>query len=178
MDRTPFSRGSNRLIRCVRFPIYVYAGWLGMMWAHELGHVLHAWGSGGRVSAVRVPLVGFSITELSANPHPHLVAWGGVVWGAILPTGLLLIVRSAFVQFFAGLCLVANGVYLAAGWAVRAGDGADLRKYGTPVWVMVVVGAAMTGAGLYLWHRMGISTPDRPSPSPSPLSPGERASGG
>src|SRR5688572_5988492 len=66
----------------------IYPAWLAMMAVHEAGHVLHAWLSGGTVSAVRVPLLGFSITEFSINPHPHFVAWGGAVCGCLLPVGV------------------------------------------------------------------------------------------
>jgi hypothetical protein len=158
---TPFSRGRNRRLSLLLVLPFLYACWLGMMCVHEAGHVLHAWASGGTVAAVRVPLLGFSITEFSANPHPHFVAWGGAIGGSVLP----LIVWLAFaarrwrgrgpVQFFAGFCLVANGLYLAVGWTARAGDAGDLRRYGTPVWVMVVAGGVAAGAGLYLWHRLG-----------------------
>jgi len=172
-----FSRGlKNRAAHLVLAPLFLYACWLGMMVVHEAGHVLHAWVSGGTVSAVRVPLVGFSITEFSTNPRPHFVAWGGAVWGAILP--LLAWAPFAWrrwvgwrlVQFFAGFCLIANGVYLGVGWTMRAGDAADLRDYGTPAGVMVTFGAVASGAGLYLWHLLGKS----PSPQPSPRRTGER----
>ena len=141
-----------------------YPCWLGMMAVHEIGHVMHAWASHGTVSAVRVPLAGFSITEFSTNPHPHFVAWGGPVWGSVLPLaarGALSFRRGrhgrAFraAQSFAGFCLIANGAYLAVGWVTGAGDAGDLVAYGTPVWVLVAVGAVTAGAGLYLWHRLG-----------------------
>ena len=153
-----------------------YPMWLAMMAVHELGHVLHAWLSGGAVSAVRVPLVGFSITEFSTNPRPHFVAWGGAVCGSVLPVAAWAIFRvrrwrgSKLLQVFAGFCLVANGAYLAIGWVERAGDAADLVRYGSPVWVLVTCGVGAAGAGLYLWHRLG----NGPSPPPSPLGTGER----
>jgi hypothetical protein len=153
-----------------------YPSWLGMMAVHELGHVLHARLSGGTVSAVRVPLAGFSITEIATNPHPHFVAWGGAVWGAALPVAVWAIFRvrrwpgRELLQFFAGFCLVANGVYIGIGWVEPAGDAADLIRYGTPVWVLVTCGVGAACAGLYLWHRLG----NRPSPPPSPPGTGER----
>ena len=168
---SPFSRGWHNRVRLLLLAPFLYACWLGMMAVHEAGHVLHAWMSGGTVSAVRVPLVGFSLTEFSTNPRPHFVAWGGAVWGCVLP----LLLWSTFhiqrlpgrkpVQFFAGFCLIANGAYLGAGWKANAGDAADLVDYGTPAWVLVVFGVGAAGAGLYLWHLLGKS----PSPRPSPL---------
>jgi hypothetical protein len=132
-----------------------------MMVVHELGHVLHAWVSGGKVAAVHVPLVGFSLTLFATNPHPHFVAWGGAVWGSLLPVALWGVFQwmgwrgREWVEGFAGFCLVANGAYLGAGWTMRAGDAGDLVRYGTPVWVLVGCGVVAVGAGLYLWHAMG-----------------------
>jgi hypothetical protein len=67
--------------------------WLLMQAVHECGHVLHAWASGG--TAVRVVLhpLEISRTDVSPNPHPQFVAWGGAVWGCLIPLGLLAAVR-------------------------------------------------------------------------------------
>src|SRR5574340_1123428 len=92
--------------------------WLGMMALHELGHVLHAWLSGGRVACVVLHALAFSRTDVAPNPHPLLVAVGGAVWGCLVPLGLLAVVhftarRQAYLaRWFAGFCLIANGVYL------------------------------------------------------------------
>jgi hypothetical protein len=147
--------------RVLIFAAALYPCWLGMMAVHEAGHVLHAWASGGVVAAVRVPPAGFSITELSSNPRPRFVAWGGPVWGSILPLAAWAVWRAARwrgvrgAQFFAGFCLVANGAYLGVGAFTRAGDAGDLLKRGTPASVLVVVGGVAVSAGLYLWHRLG-----------------------
>jgi len=167
---------TRRAVQLLLLCLFLYTCWLGMMVVHELGHVFHARLSGGTVSAVRVPLVGFSITELSSNPRPHFVAWGGAMWGCLVPLVAWAVFAATgtrgrrVAQFFAGFCLVANGLYLGVGWTQRAGDAADLRRYGTPVWVLVAFGVFATGAGLYLWHRLGAS----PSPQPSPPPVGER----
>ena len=142
----------------------LYPCWLGMMAVHEAGHVLHAWASGGVVSVVRVPLVGFSVTEFSVNPRPRFVAWGGAVWGSLIPLLAWAVCRAVrlrgapAVQFFAGFCLVANGAYLGVGAFTGAGDAGDLVAYGTPAWALVLFGAIAAGAGLYLWHRLGVDS--------------------
>ncbi len=142
-------------------PLALYLAWLAMMATHEVGHVLHAWASGGDVRAVRIPLLGYSVTEFDANPRPHFVAWGGAVWGSALPLAAWWTIRrlrrrgGGVAQFFAGFCLVANGVYLGAGWVYGVGDAGDLLAYGTPAWVMILFGALTAPAGLYLWHRLG-----------------------
>jgi hypothetical protein len=154
----------------------LYPSWLAMSVLHEAGHALHAWVSGATVAAVRVPLAGFSITLFSTNPHPHFVAWGGAVWGCVLPMTMWAVFQRLrwpgrrAAQFFAGFCLITNGVYLGTGWVMRAGDAADLVRYGTPVWVLIAFGGMTVGAGLYAWHLLG----KRPSPQPSPPKSGER----
>ena len=139
----------------------LYLCWLGMMAVHEAGHVLHARASGGVVDRVSVPLAGFSQTFYSVNPRPHFVAWGGAVWGCVAPLMMLGLasrgprqLRGA-IQFFAGFCLLVNGVYLGVGWTTRAGDAGDLLEHGTPVWVLMTFGAVASAGGLYLWHLLG-----------------------
>ena len=159
---TPFRRGLRSGAVLLWGVPLLYASWLGMMAVHELGHVLHAWVSGATVLAVRIPLLGFSITELGMNPRPHFVAWGGVVWGCALPLAVwaLFVTRRwrgwRLLQFFTGFCLVANGAYLGAGWVDDAGDAGDLLAYGAPVWVRLAVGVVAAAAGLYLWHGLEV----------------------
>ncbi|GMU80815.1 MAG: hypothetical protein AMXMBFR47_06860 [Planctomycetota bacterium] len=145
----------------------LYPAWLAMMALHEGGHVLHAVISGGRVARVTIPLLGFSYTELSSNPWPGFVAWGGPVWGSLVPLGAWLVARrfwrrwaSAF-QSFAGFCLIANGVYIAAATPEAIGDAETLLRTGTPAGVLYAFGAAVAIAGLYLWHDLGRARPER-----------------
>lgn len=147
-------------VRLLLFVLMVYACWLGMMAVHEFGHVLHAWLSGGRVSAVTLPLVGFSRTDLSHNPHPLFVAAAGAVWGSVLPIAIAVIVRRLrlrywhILQFFAGFCLIANGAYLAAGSFDAVGDAGDLQRLGVWRWLLIAFGAVTIPLGLFLWHGL------------------------
>src|SRR5262249_32932220 len=99
-----------------------------MMAVHEFGHVLNAMLSGGRVERVLLHLLAIARTDVSANPHPQFVAWGGAIWGTAIPLVLLAIVRIAARQyaylaaFFAGFCCLANGLYLGAGSFGGVGD--------------------------------------------------------
>jgi len=132
-----------------------------MMGVHEFGHVLHACCSGGSVSRVSIPAFGFSLTEIGHNPSPHFVAWGGPVWGSLLPLGMWGLARACkqrywfVVRFFAGFCLVANGAYLGVGSIIRAGDAGDLMSYGSPQWLLVAFGVVTVPVGLYLWNGLG-----------------------
>src|SRR6185312_14745270 len=141
--------------------------WLGMMAIHEFGHVLHAWLSGGAVAGVDLPLVGFSQTHVSPNPHPQFAAWGGAVRGALIPLALWLVVRRwarphAFLAaFFAGFCCLANGAYLVAGSFVGAMSDADdaheLLRHGVEHWQLIAFGVIAGAIGIRLWHGLGPS---------------------
>lgn len=141
--------------------VTVAASWLGMMFVHEFGHVLHAWLSGGQIERVVLHPLRFSRTDVSPNPRPLFVAWGGPIWGVVLP----LLMWSAAVaarrqwtyllRFFAGMCLIVNGAYIGAGWSVDAGDAGTMRALGTSVWAMVVFGMMCLAAGLWTWHGVG-----------------------
>lgn len=147
------------------------ASWLGMMVVHELGHVIHAWVSGGRISAVVLSPIAFSRTDLSSNPSPMFVAWGGAVWGCLIPLALWGACRRwrlAFLpRFFLGLCLLANGAYLAAGAAVPVGDAEEMLRLGCSKGTLVAVGAPLVIAGLACWNGLGrafgFGTLDAPS---------------
>ncbi len=142
----------------------LYGSWMGMLAVHELGHVLHAWASGGTVARVVLPPLGFSRTDVNTT-SPGFVAWGGPVWGTLLPLGALGVAqrsrlrsRPAFRRlalFFAGFCLIANGAYLAFGSFFDAGDTLDLLRDGTPRWTLIAFGCLTIPAGLYCWHRLG-----------------------
>lgn len=128
-----------------------------MMLTHECGHCIHAVLSNGQVTNVSVPLVGFSETTIDPNPSPRFVAYGGAVWGVVIPSLLLLIWKligrpPKLVWYFAGFCLIANGLYLAAGAMLRVGDARDLLRLGAPKLLLVVSGCVLTIAGLWLWH--------------------------
>jgi hypothetical protein len=59
-------------------------------------------------------------------------------------------------RFFAGFCLVANGVYIGVGHFLA--DGADpyvMLENGSPRWLLVLFGAVAFPLGLFLWHRQG-----------------------
>jgi hypothetical protein len=151
----------RRLLRAGLIVFIGYASWLLMMAVHESGHVLNAWLSGGHVARVHFGFFEFSETELSQNPHPQFVAWGGPVWGCLIPIAVFALARGRranarrYLCFFAGLCLIANGAYIGLGWLNAAGDAGTLLREGVPRWLMVLVGLPTLAAGLYLWHRLG-----------------------
>lgn len=137
------------------------AAWLGMQQVHELGHVLGAWLTGGQVEKVAFPLIGFSRTDLAINPRPLIVAWAGPTIGVMLPLTAWAIARQVrysgefLFRFFAGFCLLANGLYLGVGSFDRVGDCGDLLRHGAAIWQLWLFGLATAPLGLRLWHGLG-----------------------
>lgn len=163
MRRRPFTILSalSPLGRALGILLLIYVSWLAMLAVHELGHVIHAYFSGGRVSLVYFHPLEFSRTDLSINRHPQFVAWGGPIWGSLLPLLAYGLTRRArpgvrkLACFFAGFCLIVNGVYIGIGWIDKAGDAGTLLRTGASLWVMTIAGLLAFGSGLYLWHRLG-----------------------
>jgi Peptidase M50B-like len=135
--------------------------WLMMMVVHEAGHVLAAWSTGATVERVVLHPLAISRTDLGENPNPLLVSWAGAVVGCLLPVLVWLCVWSLglalapFARFFAGFCLVANGIYLGMGAWTGDGDAGDLTRFGAPVWSLVIFGFAGVSGGLWCWHGLG-----------------------
>jgi hypothetical protein len=134
----------------------VCACWWWMMIVHELGHVVHGAVSGGRIERVVVPLLGFSRTDLSRNPHPVFVAWGGFVWGVGLPVLVWACCAAARarvrlgLECFAAFCLIANGAYMATALGSPVGDVEDIVRAGGASWPLAVGGLSAIVAGLAL----------------------------
>ena len=135
---------------------------LAVQGVHELGHVLLAWVTKGEVTKVALHPLIVSRTDLAENPNPLAVVWGGPVIGSLLPLaafGAASLRRFPGIylfRFFAGFCLVANGVYIGTGWLIANGaDPGVMIENGSPTWLLVVFGLLTFPAGLYLWHRQG-----------------------
>ena len=145
-------------LRLVLILSTLLGSWLAMQAVHELGHVLGAWLTGGRVVRVVLHPLTISRTDLAENPRPLAVAWSGPLFGAVTPVLLWhLAVGSrlpgAFVlRFFAGFCLIANGAYLGAGAMAGIGDAGDLLRHGSPPWCLWLFGLLTLPVGLWLWH--------------------------
>lgn len=137
------------------------ASWLGMQAVHELGHVIGAWVSGGRVAKVVLYPLTISRTDLAENPHPLFVVWAGPIVGVLLPLGFWGAAAAAqsrlafLLRFFAGLCLLANGLYIGTGSFQRIGDCGEMLRHGSHAWQLWLFGAVTAPVGLWLWHGQG-----------------------
>lgn len=151
----------NRVHQAVLIFSTALGSWLGMQDVHELGHVTAAWLTGGRVSHVVVDPLAISRTDLSENPKPQIVVWGGPIFEALVPLLLWLAARAArlhgafVLRFFAGFCLIANGAYIGAGSSSRIGDAGEMLKHGAARWQLWLFGAMTVPTGLWLWNGLG-----------------------
>ena len=156
----------SRLFQGLYLAATLFVCWFGFMAVHELGHVLAAVVSGGRISQLVLHPFSISRTDLSVNPAPLTVTWMGPLLGCMIPTTTWWLAASQFgrqtpsglcqhLQFFAGFCLVANGVYIGAGSFTGVGDCGDMLKNGTPIWLMWLFGVLAISAGMFTWHRLG-----------------------
>lgn len=135
--------------------------WFGMMAVHELGHVIGALATGGRVERVVLHPLSISRTDVVPNPHPSVVVWMGPVLGCLLPImGWLSVpcrwrrIRTVL-MFFAGFCLLANGAYIGIGAADQVGDCRVMLQHGSPLWHLLTFGLVAIAIGFAVWHRLG-----------------------
>ncbi len=135
--------------------------WLGMQAVHELGHVIGAYGTGGRVQQVVLHPLTFSRTDVAPNPMPLAVVWAGPLLGILIPCCAAVIAHrcqwpAGFLwRFFAGFCLLANGGYIGLGSFQAIADCGEMLKNGSPMWTLWLFGAATVPAGLWCWHGLG-----------------------
>ncbi|MCY2968826.1 MAG: hypothetical protein NT069_35230 [Planctomycetota bacterium] len=69
-------------------------------------------------------------------------------------------------RFFAGFCLVTNGLYLAVGVWWGVGDAGDLVRQGSPSWTLLAFGVATVPLGFALWNGQSGSFGLGPHPQP------------
>jgi hypothetical protein len=151
----------RRLEQIVLIGAFLGFSWLAMQAVHELGHVLGALLTGGRVIKVVLHPCAISRTELLSNPHPLIVVWAGPIVGAILPLVAFLLARALrspgvyLFRFFAGFCLIANGVYIGYGSFQGLADAGEMLIFGSSRWQLILFGLLAASLGLYLWHGLG-----------------------
>jgi hypothetical protein len=151
----------QRLLRVLLIAVVLTLCWQLMLAAHEAGHVLGAWLTGGRVTQVVLRPLLISRTDVDPDPHPGVVAWSGPLGGVLVPAVIAVCLprrRRAtrrLAVFFAGFCLIANGAYIGVGAFLPVGDGEVMLRTGTPPALMLAFGVTCVLTGLWLWHRLG-----------------------
>jgi hypothetical protein len=135
--------------------------WLLMQAVHEFGHLLGTWATGGRVTQVVLHPLAISRTDVEPNPSPRIEVWAGPIIGVLVPLAAWFIAQksncplAAWLRFFAGFCLIANGGYLGYGVFTPIGDAEELVRLGTPPWLLGAFGVVCIPCGLRLWHGLG-----------------------
>jgi hypothetical protein len=151
----------NRRNQIILILSFVAFSWLAMQTVHELGHVLGAVASGGEVKRVVLHPLVFSRTDVSPNPHPLFVVWMGPIIGIALPLVAFLLAKvmrlpgQYLFRFFAGFCLIANGIYIAGGSFQGLADAGDMLRHGSSTWQLILFGLLTAPLGLYLWNGQG-----------------------
>jgi hypothetical protein len=151
----------NRLDQVVLIGSFVGFSWLAMQAVHELGHVLGAVATGGQVVHVALHPCSISRTDVYPNPHPLAVVWAGPLAGVLFPLAAWLLARATRVpgdylfRFFAGFCLVANGVYIGLAALIGVADAGDMLRHGSPLWQPLAYGLLTAPLGFWLWHGVG-----------------------
>jgi hypothetical protein len=152
---------TSRISQATLILSFLTFSWLAMQAVHELGHITAALATDAEIIKVYLHPFIISSTEIGENPHPLILVWAGPVFGALLPFLAFLVAKTFrtpglyLIRFFAGFCLVVNGIYIAFGPSTGGADTAIMMEHGTPRWVMVLFGLATAPLGLYLWHRQG-----------------------
>jgi len=129
-----------------------------MQAVHEGGHILAARLSGAVVTNVALHPLRLSRTDVAESHSPLFVVWSGPVFGVAMPLLLWAVaamfkLRGAFVvRFFAGFCLIANGLYLGIGSFDRVGDCEEILRFGSAVWQLWAFAIVTVPVGLFLWH--------------------------
>lgn len=147
-------------LRLLHIAAAVLCSWLGFNLLHGLGQIFHAWYAGGTVSHIAVNSLGVMEVQVFPNPNPRFIAWGGILWGALLPLILLGVGRiwlprvDYLLAFFACFCLIGTGLTLVFGSVLRRGDAAELVLHGVPGWLLVGFGLLLITVGLSLWQQL------------------------
>jgi hypothetical protein len=135
--------------------------WLLMQAVHEAGHVLGARLTGGDVQRVVLSPLAISRTDVSPNPWPLAEVWAGPLGGVMFPSAMWLAAKlwikplAAWLRFFTGFCLIANGCYLGYAVIEPVGDAEELLRHGTPLWMLSLFGLITVPLGFRLWHGLG-----------------------
>lgn len=115
---------------------------------HEVGHLVGGWLSGASLISADLRPWGLPYSLHQPDPHPLVTLWAGPLVGVLLPILAGIVARNRWVWFVADFCLLANGLYLAAGW--WAGD----RFLDTPR--LLEAGASSGSIALFCVLTIGI----------------------
>lgn len=103
--------------RFVNFGLLLVASWVVMTMSHEVGHLVGGWAGGGTLTDFDLAPWRLPYSVHNPDPNPRLTLWAGPLLGVVVPIAAALALRRHWSNFVADFCLIANGTYLALGWA-------------------------------------------------------------
>ena len=115
-DRWPTFR---RCLPVIRLAILVSVSFCVMAFTHELGHLMGGQLGGATLQSGNLWPWRLPYTIFSPDPRPLITLWSGPLVGVLLPLIVALGIGHRWLWFIADFCLLANGVYIAAGWISR-----------------------------------------------------------
>lgn len=92
------------------------ASWCVMVTAHETGHVVAGWLSGGTLRQAELAPWRLPYSIFDPDPRPLVTLWGGPLAGVLVPLLFAAVLRADWAWLIAHFCQLANGVYLATSW--------------------------------------------------------------
>lgn len=127
--------------------------WAAMLFTHELGHVVAAYASGGRVTSLELRPGRLGHTLVAPNPRPSVVLWGGFAAGWLVPQAVAswwparLCLTKTLLDAWAAFCWLAGGSYLAIAGGERFTDTGQLVAAGWPLPLLATIGIAAAAFG-------------------------------
>jgi hypothetical protein len=116
---------------------------------HEIGHIFVGCAAGGDLRDFELRPWHLPHSLFASNPAPLLTLWAGPLLGCLVPLIAACLLRRSAIWFVAWFCVAANGSYLLLGYYTGDNelDSNKIIRLGTPVWILLAVGSAMTFAG-------------------------------
>lgn len=132
--------------------------WYPFMCLHELGHILSAQFTGGRIQEIILVPWKFSQTVIRHSHHPLIDAWAGPLLGVTLPLFAYSLHKkfkreNDFLSILTGFCLMANGLYIGLGWIDKVGHAGDIITHNFSIISMILFGIISSTTGLFIWHQ-------------------------
>jgi hypothetical protein len=130
-----------------------------MSFIHEIGHCLSVLINGGVVNDIVWRYGIFSETLRSESTRPVMDIWAGPIVGCIVPlmtwAVFMKLNLAQYLQWFASMCLIGNGLYLALGWMDLGSDSHDLILNDVSLISIIGLGLSAFVLGLFLlfWDK-------------------------
>jgi hypothetical protein len=142
------------------FAALLLASWCVMTFAHEFGHIIGGWSSGGTLQKADLLPWHLPYSIFNPDPHPLVTMWCGPILGVLIPLVVAFIARRDWCWFISHFCVLANGVYIATSWASgdQYLDTPQLLRHGAHPLTIAVYCLLTIGFGYFGFRRHCIRT--------------------